>query len=109
MLGYRAHSQPLYLLSYPGSDEHTALTDMQIYLNNWVMHPVARVSIKYWKTSACNTVFFSDRFYCALITLITIKSSTKNTVLHTEVFQYLIDADLFLCLSQVVRIVAIVL
>jgi hypothetical protein len=25
--------------------------------------------IKYWKTSVCNTVFFSARFYCALITL----------------------------------------
>jgi hypothetical protein len=25
--------------------------------NNWVMHPVARVSIKYWKTSVRNTVF----------------------------------------------------
>jgi hypothetical protein len=34
-------------------------------LNNWVMHPVARVSIKYWKTSVRNTVFFSARFYCA--------------------------------------------
>jgi hypothetical protein len=33
------------------------------------MHPVARVSIKYWKTSVCNTVFFSARFYCALHTL----------------------------------------
>jgi hypothetical protein len=28
-----------------------------VYLNNWVMHPVARVSIKYWKTSVRNTVF----------------------------------------------------
>jgi hypothetical protein len=27
------------------------------------MHLVARVSIKYWKTSVRNTVFFSDRFY----------------------------------------------
>jgi hypothetical protein len=26
-------------------------------LNNWVMHPVARVSFKYWKTSVRNTVF----------------------------------------------------
>jgi hypothetical protein len=43
------------------------------------MHPVARVSIKYWKTSVRNTVFFSARFYCALLTLL------------TEVFQYLID------------------
>jgi hypothetical protein len=34
------------------------------YFNNWVMHPVARVSIKYWKTSVRNTVFFSARFYC---------------------------------------------
>jgi hypothetical protein len=33
------------------------------------MHPVARVSIKYWKTSVRNTVLFSARFYCALITL----------------------------------------
>jgi hypothetical protein len=33
------------------------------------MHPVARVSIKYWKTSVRNTVFFSARFYCALLTL----------------------------------------
>jgi hypothetical protein len=33
------------------------------------MHPVARASIKYWKTSVRNTVFFSARFYCALITL----------------------------------------
>jgi hypothetical protein len=43
------------------------------------MHPVARVSIKYWKTSIRNTVF-SARFYCAL-----------NTVLRTEVFQYLVQ------------------
>jgi hypothetical protein len=33
------------------------------------MHPVARVSMKYWKTSVRNTVFFSARFYCALLTL----------------------------------------
>jgi hypothetical protein len=33
------------------------------------MHPVARVSIKYWKTSVRNTVFFGARFYCALLTL----------------------------------------
>jgi hypothetical protein len=33
------------------------------------MHLVARVSIKYWKTSVRNTVFFSARFYCALLTL----------------------------------------
>jgi hypothetical protein len=28
-------------------------------LNNWVMHPVARVSIKYWKTSVRNTAVTS--------------------------------------------------
>jgi hypothetical protein len=38
------------------------------------MHPVARVSIKYWKTSVRNTVFLVldfivHLFYCALITL----------------------------------------
>jgi hypothetical protein len=33
------------------------------------MQPVARVSIKYWKTSVRNTVFFSAGFYCALLTL----------------------------------------
>jgi hypothetical protein len=26
-------------------------------LNNWVMHPVARVSIKYWNTSVRNKSF----------------------------------------------------
>jgi hypothetical protein len=47
---------------------NSALYDMQhaaallfallcVNLNNWVMHPVARVSIKYWKTSVSNTVF----------------------------------------------------
>jgi hypothetical protein len=37
--------------------------------NNWVMHPVALVSIKYWKTFVRNKVFFGARFYCALLTL----------------------------------------
>jgi hypothetical protein len=35
----------------------------------WVKQPVARVSIKYWKISVRNKVFFSARFYCALLTL----------------------------------------
>jgi hypothetical protein len=35
-------------------------------LNNWVMHPVARVSIKYWKTSVRNTVFsdYLEYIFC---------------------------------------------
>jgi hypothetical protein len=32
------------------------------------MHPVARVSIKYWKTSVRNTVFFSARRKQLLLT-----------------------------------------
>jgi hypothetical protein len=37
------------------------LIDGKMNLNNWVMHPVARVSIKYWNTSVHNK-FFGSRF-----------------------------------------------
>jgi hypothetical protein len=47
----------------------TAYFNRVLYLNNWVMYPDARVSIKYWKTSVRNTVFFSAIFDCALLTL----------------------------------------
>jgi hypothetical protein len=34
------------------------------------MHPVARVSIKYWNNLRTQqSIFFSARFYCALLTL----------------------------------------
>jgi hypothetical protein len=45
------------------------------------MHPVARVSIKYWNNLRKQQSIFSARFYCA--------HKNKNTVLRTEVFQYL--------------------
>jgi hypothetical protein len=38
-------------------------------LNYWVMHPVARVSINYWKNLRMQPSIFSARFYCALLTL----------------------------------------
>jgi hypothetical protein len=43
----------------------TKFIKMRKIINNWVMHPVVRVSIN----SVRNTVFFSARFYCALLTL----------------------------------------
>jgi hypothetical protein len=33
------------------------------------MHPVARVSIKYWNNHRTQESIFSARFYCALLTL----------------------------------------
>jgi hypothetical protein len=39
------------------------------YLNYWVMHPVARVSIKYWNNLHTQQSIFGARFYCALLTL----------------------------------------
>jgi hypothetical protein len=33
------------------------------------MHPVARVSIKYWNNLRTQHSIFSARFYCALLTL----------------------------------------
>jgi hypothetical protein len=33
------------------------------------MHPVARVSIKYWNNLRTQQSIFSARFYCALLTL----------------------------------------
>jgi hypothetical protein len=39
------------------------------YLSYWVMHPVARVSIKYWNNLCTQQSIFSARFYCALLTL----------------------------------------
>jgi hypothetical protein len=38
-------------------------------LNNWVMHPVARVSIKYWNNLRTQQTIFNARLYCALLTL----------------------------------------
>jgi hypothetical protein len=38
-------------------------------LNYWVMHPVARVSIKYWKNLRTQQSISSARSHCALLTL----------------------------------------
>jgi hypothetical protein len=48
-------------------------TNTSINGNNWVMHPVARVSIKQWKTSVRNTEFFSARSSTKKIYLIKYK------------------------------------
>jgi hypothetical protein len=66
------------------------------------------LSIKYWKTSVCNTVFFSARFYCALLTLHVSAPfgghlEVLRTVLRTEVFQYLIDTRATGCITQLLR------
>jgi hypothetical protein len=42
---------------------------IQQKLNYWVMHPVARVSIKYWNILRMQQSIFSASFYCALLTL----------------------------------------
>jgi hypothetical protein len=52
----------LFMVSQHEFDDHEEyITFLMISyygkVNNWVMHPVARVSIKYWKTSVRNTVF----------------------------------------------------
>jgi hypothetical protein len=40
------------------------------YLNYWVMHPVARLSIQYWNNlRKQQSIFFGARFYYALLTL----------------------------------------
>jgi hypothetical protein len=63
-------------------------------------HEISKGTIKYWKTSVHNTVFFSVTFYCEKCT---IKSSTRDTVLSTEVFQYLIDTRATGCITQLLR------
>jgi hypothetical protein len=44
-------------------------SDNTCYFNYWVMHPVARVSIKYWNNLRTQQSIFSARFYYALLTL----------------------------------------
>jgi hypothetical protein len=41
----------------------------KVHLNYWVMHPVARESIKYWNNLRTQQSICSARFYCALLTL----------------------------------------
>jgi hypothetical protein len=51
------------------------------------MHPVARVSIKYWNNLRTQQSIFSARFYCALLTL---HVSALISGHLRKLFQYLI-------------------
>jgi hypothetical protein len=59
-----------YLGRYVGMS-YTLATQLNIilHLNYWVMHPVVRVSIKYWNNLRTQQSIFSARFCCALLTL----------------------------------------
>jgi hypothetical protein len=63
---------PVFLLGIkfqPSLQPATITKYVNNNLNYWVMHPVARVSIKYWINIRMQQSFFCAKFYCALLTL----------------------------------------
>jgi hypothetical protein len=52
-------------LSETRDEWYSASSPVTEEVNYWVMHPVARVSIKYWNNLRKQQSIFSARFYCA--------------------------------------------